>query len=38
METQQISEMLGFNLTLMQMISREDFSAFIRRRSFKPYM
>jgi hypothetical protein len=37
METEEISETLHFNSTLTRLIAREDFSAFIRRESFKSY-
>jgi hypothetical protein len=38
METEKIFEMLAFNSVLTTLITREDFSKFIFRESFKPYI
>jgi hypothetical protein len=38
METEEISKILIFNLTLTRFITREDFSTFIQLESFKSYV
>jgi hypothetical protein len=38
METEEISEALVFSSTLTRLIARENFTALIRRESFKSYI
>jgi hypothetical protein len=38
MGTEDISETLVFNSILTQVIAQDDFSSFIRRENFKPYI